>query len=163
MVKPIEKTVLLRKLKNLGRVSEIKKILVVDNDPDAVTLISAVLSEAGYEVKQAYTSDEAISSIKESMPDLIVLNLTMPEVSGVDVIEYIRTTEEEARNIPLIVVTNEKRLTGEEITKLNGRIKAIIDKGSLLQADFIAELRDTVKKYTVGKNIGSSGSNKSLK
>jgi len=154
IVKPIEKTVLLRKLKNLERVSEIKKILVVDNDPDAVTLISAVLSEAGYEVKQAYTSDEAISSIKETMPDLIVLNLTMPEVSGIDVIEYIRSTEEEARNIPLIVLTNEKRLTGEEIAKLNGRIKAIIDKESLAQADFITELRDTVKKYTIGKNNG---------
>jgi signal transduction histidine kinase/CheY-like chemotaxis protein len=154
IVKPIEKTVLLRKLKNLERVSEIKRILVVDNDPEAVTLISAVLIEAGYEIKQAFTSDEAISSIKESMPDLIVLNLTMPEVSGIDVIEYIRTTEEETRDIPLIVVTNEKRLSGEEITKLNGRIKAIIDKGSLAHADFITELRDTVKKYTFGKNNG---------
>jgi CheY-like chemotaxis protein len=145
---------LLRKLKNLERVSEIKKILVVDNDPDAVALISAVFSEAGYEVKQAYTSNEAISSIKESMPDLIVLNLTMPEVSGIDVIEYIRTTEEEARDIPLIVVTNKKTMTSEEIAKLNGRIKAIIDKESLAHEDFITELRDTVKKYTAGKNNG---------
>jgi signal transduction histidine kinase/DNA-binding response OmpR family regulator len=154
IVKPIEKTVLLRKLKNLEKVSEIKKVLVVDDDPDAVALISAVFSEAGYEVKQAYTSNEAISSIKESMPDLIVLNLTMPEASGIDVIEYIRTTEEEARDIPLIVVTNKKTMTSEEIAKLNGRIKAIIDKESLAHEDFITELRDTVKKYTAGKNNG---------
>ena len=96
--------------------------------------------------------DKAISSIKESMPDLIVLNLTMPEVSGIDVIEYIRTTEEEAGNIPLIVVTNKKTMTREEIAELNGRIKAIIDKESLAHEDFITELRNTVKKYTTGKN-----------
>ena len=144
MVKPVEKQVLLRKLRNLEKITKIKRILVVDNDPDTVELIGNVFAEAGYQIITAYNSKDAIKSIRDSLPDLIVLNLTMPEVSGFDVIEYMKT-EEEVRDIPLIVLTH-KDLSEKEISELNGRIQGILNKGLLNKEDLLKELRNTISK-----------------
>jgi signal transduction histidine kinase/CheY-like chemotaxis protein len=146
IVKPVEKQVLLRKLRNLEKTTTIKRILVVDNDPDTVKMMSNVLKEAGYKITIAYNSRDAIASIEDFEPDLIVLNLTMPEVSGFDVIEYLKT-EERAKDIPLIVITH-KDLTENEIDELNGRIQGILNKGILTKEDLLNELKDTITKVS---------------
>ncbi|MCX5719276.1 MAG: response regulator, partial [Nitrospirae bacterium] len=146
IVKPVEKQVLLRKLRNLEKTTTIKRILVVDNDPDTVKMMSNVLKEAGYKITIAYNSRDAIASIEDFEPDLIVLNLTMPEVSGFDVIEYLKT-EERAKDIPLIVVTH-KDLTENEIDDLNGRIQGILNKGVLTKEDLLNELKETITKVS---------------
>jgi len=148
IVKPVDKEVLLRKLRNLERITKIKKILVVDNDTAAVELAGNVFSEAGYLVTSAYNSKDAIRAIQQSMPDLIVLNLTMPEVSGFDVIEYIKT-EEAIRDIPLIVLTR-KGLTEKEVNELNGRIQGILNKGLLTKEDLLSELSSIIGKCGPG-------------
>ncbi len=144
IVKPIEKDVLLRKLKNLARLSKIRRILVVDNEPEAVRLIGGMLVEAGYQVANAYGSKEAIDIMKESKPDLVVLTLTMPEVSGVDVIEYMKT-DEVVKNIPLIVVTH-RDLSGSQIAELNGRIQGILNRGTLTPDELQNELKEIISK-----------------
>ncbi len=144
IVKPIEKDVLLRKLKNLEKMTKIRRILVVDNEQDAVKLIGTMLEEAGYQVMEAYTSQEAIDTMKESRPDLMVLSLTMPVVSGVDVIEYMKT-DDEARNIPLIVVTH-KDLTERQISELNGRIRGILNRATLTTEGLLKEIKETISK-----------------
>jgi DNA-binding response OmpR family regulator len=144
IVKPIEKDVLLRKLKNLSKLSKIKRILVVDNEPEAVKLIGGMLVEAGYQVTKVYGSKEAIDTMKESKPDLVVLTLTMPEVSGADVIEYMKTAAE-VKHIPLIVVTH-RDLSEGQITELNGRIQGILNKGSLTPEELLKEFREIIGK-----------------
>jgi len=144
IVKPIEKDVLLRKLKNLEKMTKIKRILVVDNERDAVKLIGTMLTEAGYQVMEAYTSEEAIDTMKGSKPDLIVLNLTMPEVSGVDVIEHMKT-DDEVRNIPLIVVT-QRDLTERQISELNGRIRGILNRATLTTEGLLKEIKETISR-----------------
>ncbi len=144
IVKPVEKEILLRKLKNLERSIRIKRILVVDSEPDAGKLIGNLLSEAGYKVTTAYDSRDAIRSIQSHVPDLIVLNLTMPEVSSFDVIEYIKT-KEEVKAIPLIILTH-KDLTEREIDELNGRIQGILNKGALTKEEILKELRNTINR-----------------
>ncbi|MEW6067986.1 MAG: response regulator [Nitrospirota bacterium] len=144
IVKPLEKYDLLRKLKNLEKTTFIKKVLVVDNDQDTVNLINDILSDAGYQVVKAYNSNDAIKAIKDSVPDLIVLNLTMPEISGFDVIEYIKT-QEKVKDVPLILITH-KDLTEKEIDELNGRIKGVLNKFLLAKEDFSKELKDAVLK-----------------
>jgi signal transduction histidine kinase/CheY-like chemotaxis protein len=146
IVKPVEKEVLLRKLRNLEKTTTIKKVLVVDNEPDTVKLLGNVLKEAGYKVTIAYNSRDAITSIEDFEPDLIVLNLTMPEVSGFDVIEYLKT-EERAKDIPLIVLTH-KDLTEKDIDDLNGRIQGILNKGILTKEDLLNELKETITKVS---------------
>ncbi len=144
IVKPVEKQFLLRKLRNLEKTTTIKKVLVVDDEQDTVELIGNVLKETGYQIEVAYNSRDAIKTIKDFVPDLIVLNLTMPEVSGFDVIEYLKT-EEGVKDIPLIVITR-KDLTEKDIDELNGRIQGILNKGVLAKEDLLKEIKDTISK-----------------
>jgi len=146
IVKPVGKQALLRKLRNLEKLGKIKRVLVVDNDPETVRLIGNVLKEAEYQVTTAYNSKDAIKSIQDFRPNLVVLNLTMPEVSGFDVIEYLKTGEG-VKDIPLIVLTH-KDLTEKEIDDLNDRIEAILNKGVLTKEDLLKELKDTINKVS---------------
>jgi len=146
IVKPVEKQVLLRKLKSLEKMTKIRRVLVVDNEPETVRLIGSVLKEEGYQVVTAYNSKDAIRSIQDVRPDLIVLNLTMPEVSGFDVIEYLKTGEG-VKDIPLIVLTR-RDLTEEEMDELNGKIQGIINKGILTKEDLLKEIKETISKVS---------------
>jgi len=146
IVKPVGKQALLRKLRNLEKLGRIKRVLVVDNDPETVRLIGSVLKEAKYQVTTAYNSKDAVKSIKDFRPNLVVLNLTMPEVSGFDVIEYLKT-EKAAKDIPLIVLTH-KDLTEKETDDLNDRIEAILNKGVLTEEDLLKELKNTINKVS---------------
>jgi CheY-like chemotaxis protein len=146
IVKPVGKQALLRKLRNLEKLGKIKRVLVVDNDPETVRLIGNVLKDAEYQVTTAYNSKDAIKSIQDFRPDLVVLNLTMPEVSGFDVIEYLKTGEG-VKDIPLIVLTH-KDLTEKEIDDLNHRIQAILNKGVLTKEDLLKELKETINKVS---------------
>jgi len=143
VVKPVEKQVLLRKLKNLEKMGKIKRILIVDDEPENIRLIGSVLKEAEYQVTTAYNSLDAIHSVQEFRPDLIVLNPIAPEI-GFDLIEYLKTRDD-LKNIPVIIVTH-KDLTEEEIDDLNGRIQGILNKGILTKEDLLNELKDTISK-----------------
>lgn len=144
IVKPMEKQMLLHKLKNLEKTAMIKKILIVDNEPETVEFISDVFGKAGYQMSTAFNSEDALSLLSASPPDLIVLNPAMPEINSFDVIEYIKE-EESIKNIPLIVLA-QKDLSEKEIEYLNGRIRGILNKGSLNKEDLLKELRNTVGK-----------------
>jgi CheY-like chemotaxis protein len=143
IIKPVEKQILLRKLRNLGKMRKIKRILVVDDEPENVRLIGSVLKEAEYQVTTAYNSMDAIHSVQEFRPDLIVLNPIAPEV-GFDLIEYLKT-KDDLKDIRVIIVTH-KDLTEKEIDDLNGRIQGILNKGILTKEDLLNELKDTISK-----------------
>ncbi len=145
IVKPVEKNDLLRKLKTLEKRTKIKRILVVDDDPNTVRLIGNVLEEAEYQVTTAFNSEDAVRSIENFRPDLIVLNLTMPK-TGFDVIEYIKAAGRD-KDIPLIVLT-QKDLTEEEADDLNGRIQGILNKVVLTKEDLLQELKDTITRIS---------------
>ena len=83
---------------------EAKTILVVDDEPDARDFLTTVLRDNGYGTVVARDGAEAISIIEEDPPDLVTLDITMPEKSGVAV--YRRLKEDEAlKGIPVIIVT----------------------------------------------------------
>lgn len=146
IIKPVEKAVLLRKLNTLERTAKIKRVLIVDNDPNTVRQIASVLEEAAYQVMTAYNNEDAIRSISDIRPDLIVLNLTMPE-TGFDVIEHIKT-HKGVKDVPLIVLT-QKDLTEKEIDDLNGRIHGILNKVVLTKEDLLQEIKEAIEK--IGK------------
>jgi CheY-like chemotaxis protein len=145
IVKPVGKDILLRKLKTIEKTTTIKRVLVVDNDPNTVRMIGNVLEEADYQVSTAYNSEDAIKSILDFRPDLIVLNLTLPE-TGFDVIEYLKT-EKVGKNIPLIVLT-QKELTEKETSDLNGRIQGILNKVFLSKEDLLKELKESINRMS---------------
>ncbi|MFC1837387.1 response regulator [Thermodesulfobacteriota bacterium] len=144
LLKPIDKELLLRKLVNLEKITRIKKVLVVDRDPRTVELIGHVLDEAGYKIKTANNNEDAIQSIKVSRPDLIVLDLTLVDVNGFDLIEYIKS-DEKIKTIPLIIIS-EKDLSDKDLEELDVRIQAILNKGILTEDDLLKELKQTIHK-----------------
>ena len=81
-----------------------KTILVVDDEPDVVTFISTVLSDHGYETVTAKDGVEALDRVKERRPDLISLDITMPEKSGVRFYREMRESDE-YKDIPIVIVT----------------------------------------------------------
>ena len=91
MVKPLDKNFLLKKIKDLEKKGKIQRVLVVDSEKDTVSLIEHTLQDVGCELKTAYNSQDAVKLIQTFVPDLIILNLTMPKVNGFDVIEHIKT------------------------------------------------------------------------
>lgn len=80
------------------------KILVVDDEPDALELVEFNLRQAGYEVTGAEDGAEAIEKARASLPDLIVLDVMLPEMSGIEVCKVLRRDPTTAR-IPIILLT----------------------------------------------------------
>lgn len=80
------------------------KILVVDDDADITDFIKLVLEEAGYEVVTAENGRAALKQVIKEKPDLILLDVMMPEMSGWEVCELIKCNEE-SKNVPVIMIT----------------------------------------------------------
>lgn len=79
-----------------------KKILVVDDEPSIVTLLSFNLKKSGYEVITAERGTEVLLIVKEQHPDLIVLDLMLPEMDGMDVCKKLR---QDFIFIPILMLT----------------------------------------------------------
>lgn len=86
------------------------KILVVDDSTTNVVLLEAILDEKGYQIETALNAKEARNIIDRDKPDLILLDLLMPKISGFEFLEELRK-DEETKNTPVIVVS---ALTDEE-------------------------------------------------
>jgi CheY-like chemotaxis protein len=143
MQKPISRKELYDSLVELGLLplsqGDTLNVLVVDDDPKAVELIAARIQDLASTVHRAYGGVEAIEAAQRELPDLIVLDLMMPDVNGFDVVEALRERPETA-HIPVIVVTS-KRITAEDRTKLNGYVATIMEKVDFDRDRFIAEVR----------------------
>jgi len=80
------------------------RVLVVDDDPDIRRLLVAVLRRAGYELLEACNGRHALREMHDDKPGLVLMDLTMPEVSGWDVLNE-RAGDLALQQIPIIVVT----------------------------------------------------------
>jgi CheY-like chemotaxis protein len=81
-----------------------KTVLVVDDDPDARAFLTAVLADHGFATAEAKDGVEALSAIARSAPDLVALDISMPEKSGVAVYRKLRE-DEGLKHIPVIIIT----------------------------------------------------------
>ena len=79
-------------------------VLVVEDDPATMKLITYALNSAGYQVIVGYGGEDAIRKVKAHKPDLVLTDLEMPEVTGYDVIAAVRQ-DPATRHIPVIAVT----------------------------------------------------------
>jgi len=82
----------------------LKKILVVDDEPDAVKMMEMRLSHEGYEVLKAYDGAEAVKIARKERPDLILLDILMPVMDGAETAAKLRELPE-TKNIPVIFIT----------------------------------------------------------
>ena len=81
-----------------------KTVLVVDDDPDAREFLTTVLQDNGFSATMAQDGDEAIAMIEKAAPDLIALDIAMPEKSGVAVYRKLKE-DDRLKTIPVIIIT----------------------------------------------------------
>ncbi len=115
------------------------KVLVVDDDPAAVEIIAVRLLGLATSVLRAHEGLAAIDAARQELPDLIVLDLLMPGVSGFDVVEALHEHPATAR-IPIVVVTA-KEVTAADRARLSGYVSTIMEKGEFDPERFNAEVR----------------------
>ena len=92
------------------------RILVVDDEPDSVELLQEFLTVKGYEVVTASNGEEALRKVKEERPHLILLDVRMPGMNGLDVLRKVREFDQEVGVIMVTAVNEED--TGREALKL---------------------------------------------
>jgi PAS domain S-box-containing protein len=153
MQKPISRQDLYEALVQLGLVplseGHVLKVLVVDDDPKAVELIAIHLPGLGSSALRAYGGREAIEVARRELPDLIVLDLMMPEVNGFDVVEALNKQADTAR-IPIMVVTA-KQITADDRIRLNGYVTTIVEKAEFHRERIAAEVRRaTSRRQLIG-------------
>jgi signal transduction histidine kinase/CheY-like chemotaxis protein len=116
--------------------------LVVDDEPMARSLLRRGLERDGWRVLEARNGREALERLAESTPQLILLDLMMPEMDGFEFVAKMRE-QERWRSIPILVITA-KDVTKEERTRLEGQVARILQKGGYGRAELIAEIRSLV-------------------
>src|SRR5262245_57928049 len=92
-----------------------ERVLIVDDDPDIVRLVTYNLNHAGFQSITATTGRKALEVIRKQPPDLIILDLMLPDVDGMEVCRVVRQ-QAPSRRIPIIMLT----ARGEEIDRVVG-------------------------------------------
>ncbi|TAK25021.1 MAG: hybrid sensor histidine kinase/response regulator [Chloroflexota bacterium] len=148
-VKPIDRRALLARLgrvrSSAGADGRALRILAIDDDPDALSLIGGMLPATGYQLLTASGGADGIDVARAERPDVLLLDLMMPDVSGFDVIEALRA-DAVTRETPILVVTA-KDMTDEDRALLNGRVSAVLEKGTVSAVELVSWL-DRVAVHT---------------
>lgn len=110
-----------------------KKVLIVDDEPDTLELIKLVLESGGFETVQAANGMEALAQIKRAKPDLVLLDIMMPDMDGWDVFRRIK---EKNPKIPIAILTakaqNIDKLLGLHVLKADDYITKPFGKNELI-------------------------------
>lgn len=151
LVKPFEKNQVLRTVHRLVEtvednkaLSNISRVLIVDDDIDIVSWLTNALTEHNFDVYKAFSGQEALSLIDEQPPDLILLDLKLPDLDGFTVIEMLRAQETTA-NIPVIVIT------GSSENEIHERIKVLEEERVITKPFSFQDLVSEIKRLESGE------------
>lgn len=117
-----------------------KRILIVDDEPDLLKVTTFRLKKAGYEILSAVNGQEALDLVHLSPPDLILLDLRLPLISGDDVCRQIKA-EDKLKHIPVILFTAS---VGQDIST---RVKAVCADEYIVKPFEPDELLEKIKKF----------------
>ncbi len=143
LTKPIDRTrihILMKKYK-----WDSGSALVVEDDTSTRKMLSRMLEDYGLHVAEAGNGKIALERVQEKSPGVIFLDLMMPVMDGFEFIEELRKSPE-GRAIPIVVITS-KELTHADRLRLNGGVEKLIEKKSLDQNDFLAEIREILNAH----------------
>lgn len=110
-----------------------KKVLIVDDEPDTLELIKLVLESGGFETVQAANGMDALAQIRRAIPDLVLLDIMMPDMDGWDVFRRIKEINPK---IPIAILTakaqNIDKLLGLHVLKADDYITKPFGKNELI-------------------------------
>jgi CheY-like chemotaxis protein len=142
LIKPIDrgrlKAVLERYCGPRGRV------LVVDDDPDVRERTREMISREGFQVIEARDGREALARLETEPPDVILLDLLMPEMDGFAFLDELRKRDR-LKELPVVVLTA-KDLTEEDHARLNGGVARVLQKGPSGRDEILNELASVLAR-----------------
>jgi len=117
-------------------------VLIIDDDPKTLSIVNEALMDAGCRVIKVSNGKDGIGSAIRELPDLIVLDVMMPGMSGFEVIDKLRANDRTA-SIPIVILTAMNLSIGDK-ERLKGRVQYIAEKGRLVKERFIAEIKNVM-------------------
>ena len=142
VTKPIDRNHLVALLRKHARGQSPGRVLLVEDDPVAREMFARLMQEEGWVVAEAENGRTALERLADGRPELILLDLMMPELDGFEFVHELRKIEAN-RSIPIIVVTA-RELTPEDHRRLNGHVQAILQKGGRSGDDLLREISGLV-------------------
>ena len=138
MVKPIDRERLASVLRSLCGDRPAPHALVVEDDEATRSVIRQTLERGGWSVAQAEHGRRGLARVAEQRPDVIILDLMMPEMNGFEFLGALRGNPE-WRGIPVVVLTA-MDLTNEDRRRLNGEVQRILQKGASARDQLLGEV-----------------------
>jgi CheY-like chemotaxis protein len=146
LLKPIEKGTIKGALQRITAHSA-KRVLDVDDDRDAIGLVTQILQDEGHSVLAASNGSEALHTLEATQVDIILLDLVMPEMDGFEVIQRVKENSM-LKDIPVIVLTG-KDLTEMDYGALQQSVIRIIQKSGVSAEALITEVRDILRTHEI--------------
>lgn len=146
LLKPIDREQLLRLVARYTPLSRPGRALVVEDDNALAELMEQVIASEGWAVEVAADGRAALEAVARQRPDVIFLDLMLPELDGFRVLYYLRQ-ELGWRDIPIVVVTA-KTLTRKEIAYLESGVQWILHKGGYGQGSLLGEIRRLIRNVS---------------
>jgi CheY-like chemotaxis protein/anti-sigma regulatory factor (Ser/Thr protein kinase) len=137
-VKPVDRARLLDRLREITARCG-KRLLVIDDDAAVQALLDEDLSALGYAIDKAFNGEDGLRAAEERSPDVIILDLMMPGMSGFEVAGSLKQNPRTA-NIPILVLTS-KEISTEERAVLHTKVTSFVQKGTSARDQLVREIR----------------------
>jgi adenylate cyclase len=151
LTKPVDRAQLAQLLDRFKMPVATPRALVVEDDPSSREMMRRLLIGEGWEVSMSTNGREALERLSAEHPNLILLDLMMPEMDGFEFLVEFRKNPKFAAT-PVIVVTGAD-LTLADRRRLNGGVEHILQKAASGQEDFLRQIRDLVGRYAVATGL----------
>jgi len=162
LAKPVEGRHLLHQLRRLiarGQGSARPLVYAIDDDPRVLALLEAVLAPAGYDVRGFPDPRAGLAASQSDPPDLLIVDLVMPGLSGFEVIEAF-STGERTRGRPIVVLTAAD-LSDSERERLRKYVRWLAGKGNVTEDDLLAAVHDAIQAKTLSDETPAGASDAS--
>ncbi len=154
ITKPVSKDRLIAEIRRIGK-PQARSILIVDDNELDRREIRRIIDEEGFNSIAAEDGAACLALLEKQVPDVLVLDLMMPEPDGFTVLERIRANPE-TRDLPVIVVTA-KDLTAEDRKKLSGNVSSVLEKSAAASQTLLAEIKRILMDLEVPSQIPAAG------
>lgn len=122
------------------------KILIIEDDPLMIRLYQRVFTFEGYKVEIAGNGEEGLEKVKSFMPTLILLDVMMPKMNGLQVLEKLKANDD-LKKIPVIMLTNLAGTQDAETAIAKGAVKYIV-KSEFEPKDVVKMVKEIIAGYT---------------
>jgi signal transduction histidine kinase/DNA-binding response OmpR family regulator len=140
-VKPVDRDRLLSRIHEITAQAENgrPRLLLIDDDAAVHTLLDEALTSLGFAIESAFSGEEGIRAARENAPDLIILDLMMPGMSGFEVAGSLKDHPRTA-TIPILVLTS-KEISADDRRDLQSKVTTFVQKGTSARDQLVREIR----------------------